>query len=252
MNQGPIPVGTQERWECVCISAILKFFNNAGTPVNVSTPKTMRASLTSRRAIRSYFVAIVFTLAAQGLASKPAPHVPKGIVSDWTQRHILFSDANHESKLAHFRNDPRREQSWYLRHREAWWPESHHKPSAPAGASARDWSIPLGTATLPIIDFSFSIASQTAYGSINVTDEGNGSWLPPRQADRDRRKRRRHLHAHPRRTSDIDQSARKFPVRQRDHAFRESCARCRWTAFWIRRNGTQCLGKQHKQLFFLR
>lgn len=36
----------------------------------------------------------------------------------------------------------------------------------------------LGTATfLPIIDYSFIISTQTAYGSLNVTDLGGGSWL---------------------------------------------------------------------------
>lgn len=120
---------------------------------------------------------MVFTLAAQGLASKPAPHEPKGVVSDWTQRHVLFSGADSASSQAHFQNDPRREQNWYLRHREAWWPDSHHKPGTPSNANKRDWSIPLGTSTLPIIDFSFAIGAQTAYGSINVTDRGNGSWL---------------------------------------------------------------------------
>jgi hypothetical protein len=162
----------------MCVSlGRLKIFNNAGASVNLRTPKYVCAPLACRRAIRGYLAAIVFTLAAQGLASQPAPHVPKGIVSDWTQRHVFFSDAKDESKLAQFRNDPRREQSWYLRHRETWWPESHHKPITPANASTRDWSIPLGTATLPIIDFSFTIAAQTAYGSINVADQGNGSWL---------------------------------------------------------------------------
>ena len=146
--------------------------------MNLRTPKAMCASLASRNAIRGYVVAIVFTLTAQVLASKPSPHVPKGIVSDWTQRHVLYSDSKNESAIDPFRNDPRREQNWYLRHREAWWPEFHPEPSLPNKVSKRDWSISLGTATFqPIIDFSFSIPPETAYGSINVTDEGGGKWL---------------------------------------------------------------------------
>ncbi len=95
------------------------------------------------------------------------------------------------------REDPRRELNWYLRHHEAWWPEYHLSPNPPDGNGQwewlrkhhrppllpengvqRDWNIPLGTATfLPIIDYSFAISSQTAFGSLNVTDLGGGSWL---------------------------------------------------------------------------
>ena len=157
----------------------------------------MSAELVSRDAIRGIVVAILFTLAAQALASKPAPHVPKGIVSDWTQRHVLYADAKEESVIAPIREDPRREQNWYLRHREAWWPEYHPGHSLPGEErqrvwgrkhrrelglsdeeSKRDWSISLGMATFqPIIDFSFTISPQTAYGTLNVTDQGGGTWL---------------------------------------------------------------------------
>jgi len=148
-----------------------------GTSVTLGSSKSVRSILAFRGAVQVCLFAAVFALAAQGLASNPAPHVPKGIVSDWSQRHVLFSNQKDSSNPPHFQNDPRREQNWYLRHQESWWPEYRHKPSPPVNASKRDWSIPLGTATLPIIDFSFSIASQTAYGSINVSDQGNGSWL---------------------------------------------------------------------------
>jgi hypothetical protein len=157
----------------------------------------MSAVLASRHAIRGFVVAIVFTLTAQVLASKPAPHVPKGIVSDWTQRHVLYPNSQDESVMARFRGDPRWEQNWYLRHRERWWPEYHpeagspegdserdwprehrRRPHVPGEESHRDWSISLGTATFqPIIDFSFTISPETAYGSLNVTDQGGGTWL---------------------------------------------------------------------------
>jgi hypothetical protein len=157
----------------------------------------MSAVLASCDAIKGFVVAIVFTLTAQVLASKPAPHVPKSIVSDWTQRHVLYPDSKDESVIARFRQDPRLEQNWYLRHREAWWPEYHPEPSLPDAdsqrewarehrrerrlpdeESKRDWSISLGTAAFqPIIDFSFTISPETAYGSLNVTDQGGGKWL---------------------------------------------------------------------------
>ncbi len=181
----------------MCISARLKIPDYAGESVKLRTPKAMCAALASRDAIRGFVVAIVFTLTAQVLASKPAPHVPKGIVSDWTQRHVLYPDSKDDSVIARFRRDPRWEQNRYLRHREAWWPEYHPEPSLPdedgqrewrsehrreprlpGQDSQRDWSISLGTAAFqPIIDFSFTISPQTAYGSLNVTDQGGGTWL---------------------------------------------------------------------------
>jgi hypothetical protein len=139
----------------------------------------------------------VFVLSAHTLASKPALHVPKGIVSDWTQRHVLYPDSKDDSVIARFGKDPRWEQNWYLRHREAWWPEyrrephpsdedgerewwkeHRREPRSEDGNSQRDWSLSLGSATFqPVIDFSFSIPPQTAFGSLNVTDQGGGSWL---------------------------------------------------------------------------
>ena len=154
--------------------------------------------------LRSYSAAkkaavlgIAFAMAAQVLAAKPAPHLPKSIVSDWSQRHVLYPDSKAESVNARFSKDHRRELSWYLRHQETWWPEYHPAPSPPDGfgqgewwrkhpgrplfpldEDKRDWNIPLGTATfLPIIEYSFTISTQTAYGTLNVLDEGGGSWL---------------------------------------------------------------------------
>jgi hypothetical protein len=165
--------------------------------VKLRTPKGVSTALAYRDASKGFVITFVFALTAQVLASKPAPHVPKGIVSDWTQRHVLYPDSKDESVIAPFRNDPRWEQNWYLRHREAWWPESHSDPSSPDEdsqgewdrehgrepglpneESQRDWNISLGVATFqPLIDFSFTIAPQTAYGSLNVTDQGGGVWL---------------------------------------------------------------------------
>jgi len=157
----------------------------------------LHRKLTSLGAPKGIVVGIVFALTAQVLAGKPAPHVPKSIVSDWTHRHVLYPDSKDESVMAKFRNDPRWEQSWYLRHQEAWWPEYRPAPGTPGGdeeaewlrwrrfaprwqnvGSKRDWSLSLGTATfLPIIDFSFTISTQTAFGSLNVSDQGGGKWL---------------------------------------------------------------------------
>ena len=146
----------------------MKFLN----PIGIRWP---RAFL---KATKTAFVGIVFVLSAHMLASKPAPHVPKGIVSDWTQHHVLYPDSRDDSAIARFRRDPRWAQNWYLRHREAWWPENRREPRLPDEESKRDWSISLGTAAFqPIIDFSFTISPETAYGSVNVSDQGGGMWL---------------------------------------------------------------------------
>ncbi len=160
-------------------------------PIGIRRPRAFRG------AMKTAFFGIVLALTGNMLASKPAPHVPKGIVSDWTQRHVLYPDTQDESAMARFRGDPRWEQNWYLRHRERWWPEyhpeagpseedserdrpreHHRRPRVPGQASHRDWSVALGTAAFqPTIDFSFTISTQTAFGSLNATDQGGGKWL---------------------------------------------------------------------------
>ena len=157
------------------------------------TPGDRVWSLASPGARKGVVAGIVLALTAHALAGKPAPHVPKGIVLDWTHRHVLYPDSKDESVIAQFQNDPRLEQNWYLRHREAWWPDYHPESSSPDEdiesewarqhrppdkKSDRDWSLALGTATFqPIINFSFTISTQTAFGSLNVTDQGGGKWL---------------------------------------------------------------------------
>jgi len=165
--------------------------------MNLRIPASLGRTLPSVSAIRSVGLGVALAMTAQVLAGKPAPHVPKSIVSDWTQRHVLYPDSKDESVMAQYRKDPRWELNWYLRHREAWWPEYHSALSPtdeerqrewslryrrefllPEKMINRDWNIALGTATfLPIIDYSFIISSQTAYGTLNVTDLGGGSWL---------------------------------------------------------------------------
>lgn len=118
------------------------------------------------------------------------PHVRKPIVSDWAHRYVLYTESkefsDHEERRddsgrADLDKDPRREQNWYLRHPEAWWPEYRrkHRHEPPQEDLARDWSINLGaSASSTVINFSFVInTTETAYGSVNVTDQGGGVWL---------------------------------------------------------------------------
>ena len=146
--------------------------------MKLKTPRAICASLASGNAVKGFVVVVAFTLTSHIVVSKPAPHVSKAIVSDWSHRHVLYRDSMDDSMIARFRGDPRIEQNWYLRHREAWRPKYRPNPKFPDKGSKRDWSISLGTnAFQPIIDFSFTIPPETAYGSLNVTDQGNGTWL---------------------------------------------------------------------------
>jgi hypothetical protein len=130
-------------------------------------------------------IGLGFLFSAHLLASKPEPHVPKSVVSDWTRRYVLYPDSNDESVMARYRKDPRWLHSWYLRHPEAWWHEDrrereHYSPEEDTGAT-RDWSLALGASpSSTVINFSFTISAtpaETAYGSVNVTDQGGGKWL---------------------------------------------------------------------------
>jgi hypothetical protein len=154
----------------------MKFRN----PIGIRGPRTFSW------ATKTAFFAIVFVLMGHMLASKPAPHVPKAIVSDWSHRYVLYKEStdreeSSDSGKADLEKDPRREQSWYLRHPEAWWPEYRHghRHELPEEDLNRDWSLNLGaSSSSTVINFSFVInTTETAYGSVSVTDQGGGVWL---------------------------------------------------------------------------
>ena len=130
--------------------------------------------------LKAGLLGIVVVVSAQMFAGKPAPHVRKAIVSDWSHRYVLYRESSDDSGKADFDKDPRREQSWYLRHPEAWWREYRHghRHFLPEDEATRDWSLNLGaSSSSTVINFSFTISTQTAYGSVNVTDRGGGVWL---------------------------------------------------------------------------
>jgi hypothetical protein len=120
---------------------------------------------------------IVFALTAQVLVGQSTPHVPLGIVSDWTHHHVLYPDSKDDAAMARIGGDPRRVQNWYLRHREAWWPEHHRRHRE---RDRRDWSVPLAassaTAFEPLFDFAFTLGPDTGYGTLNTTDVGSGEF----------------------------------------------------------------------------
>jgi hypothetical protein len=120
---------------------------------------------------------IVFALTAQVLVGQTAPHVPMGIVSDWSQHHVLYPDSKDDSAMARVRSDPRWAQNWYLRHRETWWPKHHRRHRE---RSHRDWSVSLGTTAFePLFDssFTFTIGTETGFGTLNLISESAGTYL---------------------------------------------------------------------------
>jgi hypothetical protein len=110
-------------------------------------------------------------------AQSVSPRVPLGMVSDWTHHHILYPDSRDLFAMARLRDDPRWLQNWYLRHPEAWWPGY---VAGPRKHSHRDWSVSLGTAYFePVLDstFSFTISTETGFGSLNLVSQGAGEYL---------------------------------------------------------------------------
>jgi len=139
--------------------------------------------------MRGVVVGIVIALTAPLLVGKPTQHVPQGIVSDWTHHHVLYPDSKDDALMARIRRDPRWVHDWYLRHREAWWPEYHRRPGTVDPGKRRDWSVPLAASPSPfgfepLFDYTFSIGPtspntvpDTGYGSLSTTDIGNGEVL---------------------------------------------------------------------------
>jgi len=129
--------------------------------------------------MKGMVAAIAFALTAQVLMGQTGPRAPLGIASDWTHHHLLYPDSNDFRAMAKSRTDPRSVQNWYLRHREAWWPERH---PVPGKRSRRDWNVPLTASPStygfePRFDFSFDISPDIGYGSLSTTDIGNGEFL---------------------------------------------------------------------------
>ena len=83
--------------------------------------------------MKDVLAGIVLVLTAQLLVGQTGPHVPVGIVSDWTHHHVLTPDSQDYFLLGRIGSDPRRVENWYLRHPEAWWPEqsSQASPASP-------------------------------------------------------------------------------------------------------------------------
>ena len=111
-------------------------------------------------------------------AQSAATHRPQGIVSDWTHHHLLFPYTTDASVMAKLQNDPRWRQSWYLQHRESWWPEFRRRRHWKG--VGRDWSVPLGTAFYqPLFDstFTFTVGPQSGFGVLTSADLGGGQLL---------------------------------------------------------------------------
>ena len=133
--------------------------------------------------MKAVVAGIVLALFAVVVVGKLAPHIPLGIVSDWTHHHVLYPnpDSNHRSLLSRIQQDPRWMQNWYLRQPEMWWPVRFHRPSLLA-KTTRDWSVSLSaspstSAFEPLFNFAFTIGPDTGYGDLSSTDNDNGEFL---------------------------------------------------------------------------
>lgn len=130
--------------------------------------------------MKGILVGTAIALCAIALSGKPAPHVPLGIVSDWTHHHVLFPNSRDNSVMARIEKDPRWLQSWHLRHPDPWWP-GRFRPGL-RDKAARDWSVslsssPSASAFEPLFNFLFAIGPDTGYGALNTTDNANGEFL---------------------------------------------------------------------------
>lgn len=100
------------------------------------------------------------------------------VVSDWSHHHVLFPESQDYWATARLQRDARWMSTWYLRHPHTWWPGFQRGPINTSKSSHRDWSVSLGTATYEsLIDYRFTISTQSGYGSLNTSDQGGGSFL---------------------------------------------------------------------------
>src|SRR5579863_10002734 len=124
--------------------------------------------------MRTTVILVMCALAVPLLLAQDGPRAPQGMISDWTHRQALYPDSKDPLVMERIRTDPRWAQSTFRRH-EALWPENSGKRRQ---RGHRDWSVSLGTVPLgPVFDFSFDIAPEVAYGSLNTADQGNGEFL---------------------------------------------------------------------------
>jgi hypothetical protein len=97
----------------------------------------------------------VKTSPTENISTKSVPQRARlGIVNDWSQRHLLFPPTNNSALLRRLKKDPRWAQSYYLNHREAWWPGLRHpsQTSSP-NPGLEDWNVSLGSVTFgPIVE----------------------------------------------------------------------------------------------------
>lgn len=107
-------------------------------------------------------------------------HYRVPVVADWSHRHVLFPQSQNYWAMARFQREPRFMNTWMLRRPRYGYPVFRHGPvnTANNNGSQRDWNVPLGTVTYePIIDFNYTISTQSGHGSLNTSDRGGGSFL---------------------------------------------------------------------------
>ena len=133
--------------------------------------------------------------ASKSLPASAQKHAHVGVVSDWTRNHVLFPTPRNLSLALKLQNDPRYMQSWYLRHRETWWPGVGRGHFKTPELVHRDWSVTLGTTSTtgiptfqPLFDFNYSLSTgfEQGSGTLNTLDllgshqaiaDGGAYWI---------------------------------------------------------------------------
>jgi len=119
-------------------------------------------------------------LCTSSSAEEANTHVRRPVVFDWTHRHVLYPESQNYWATARLQQDERFVNTWMLRHPHYWYPIFPRGPiSAVNNKSHRDWNVSLGTTPTyePIIDFSYTVSTQSGHGSLNTSDRGGGSFL---------------------------------------------------------------------------
>jgi len=109
--------------------------------------------------------------AEQSPSAIVSTHHRVGVVSDWTQHHLVFSAPKNPAIAARIQNDPRFTQNWYLHHRSVWWPGTRNRQLRLSKVVHRDWSETLGNT---YGNYAVSQVTQTGTTVTITTTTANG------------------------------------------------------------------------------
>ena len=102
--------------------------------------------------MRAMIVAVLIVLAVVVLGGQAVKPVPVSVVSDWTDRHVIFPQSNSIAVMINIQRDPRYWQQWWRRVAVAPSPVAGRASPGvtlrPRPVNQRDWSVSLGGASV--------------------------------------------------------------------------------------------------------